>query len=203
MVNKCILKETYVNEIEVEKSKFYGIIFPVESKAQFENILEKIKKDYPKATHYCYAYIIENDKKASDNGEPSGTAGKPILNILETHNLNKTGLVVVRYFGGTLLGAGRLTRTYSLAANEVFKIAHLYKAVQKTKVRVSLEIDVYDKFLNYLNKMHYIVIKTVFNDKITMDFLAEKVFDKSSLNFFLNKVMVVGEIPYEYAEELR
>lgn len=203
MVNKCILQETYVNEIEVEKSKFYGIIFPVESKAQFENILEKIKKDYPKATHYCYAYIIEKDKKTSDNGEPSGTAGKPILSILETHNLNKTGLVVVRYFGGTLLGAGRLTRTYSLAANEVFKIAHLYKAVQKTKVRVSLEIDVYDKFLNYLNKMHYIVIKTVFNDKITMDFLAEKDFDKSSLNFFLNKVMVVGEIPYEYAEELR
>ena len=162
MKNKYTVKEKETSFIEVEKSKFYGIIFSTRSKDEFLKELEVIKKDYPKARHYCYAYILESEKKSSDNGEPTNTAGKPILNILEVHNLVNVGLVVVRYFGGTLLGAGRLTRSYALAAEEAYKNAIILKLVEKTKVRVLVDLDTYDKFLSYLKTMHYINIKTLF-----------------------------------------
>ena len=196
MKNKYTVKEKETSLIEVEKSKFYGIIFPARSKDEFLKELEVIKKDYPKARHYCYAYILENEKKSSDNGEPTNTAGKPILNILEVHNLVNVGLVVVRYFGGTLLGAGRLTRSYALAAEEAYKKATILKLVEKTKVRVLVDLDTYDKFLSYLKTMHYINIKTLFNDRIIVDFLADKEFKKESLDIFLKKVEYVGEVPY-------
>ena len=199
MENKYTIKEKEVSFIEVEKSKFYGIIFKANSKEQFLSELEQIKKDYPKARHYCYGYIIENEKKSSDNGEPTNTAGKPILNILEVHNL---GLVVVRFFGGTLLGAGRLTRSYSLAAEEAYKKSKVLKLVEKKKVRVLVDLDTYDKFLNYLKQKQYISIKTLFNDRIIVDFLADKNFFKESLDMFLKKVEYVGEVSYLDEEEI-
>lgn len=201
MVNKYTVKEKVTNLIIVEKSKFYGVIFQINSKEEFINELENIKKEYPKATHYCYAYLLENEVKCSDNGEPSGTAGKPILKILEANNLKNVALVVIRYFGGTLLGAGRLTRTYSEAAQEAFKKAILLKIVPKKKVRVSLDIDIYNDFLAYLNKMHYITLKTLFNDKIIIDFVADQNFESKSLDFFLKKVEVIGEVLIDYLEE--
>lgn len=201
MVNKYTVKEKVTNLIIVEKSKFYGVIFQINSKEEFINELENIKKEYPKATHYCYAYLLENEVKCSDNGEPSGTAGKPILKILEANNLKNVALVVIRYFGGTLLGAGRLTRTYSEAAQEAFKKANLLKIVPKKKVRVSLDIDIYNDFLAYLNKMHYITLKTLFNDKIIIDFVADQNFESKSLDFFLKKVEVIGEVLIDYLEE--
>lgn len=196
MENKYIVKELTTIKLEVEKSKFIGIIFPIESLADFQNTLETFKQNYPKANHYCYAYIYENTMKSSDNGEPSGTAGKPILNVLESNNLINTAIVVVRYFGGTLLGAGRLTRTYLRTAQEAFKNSIKCKLVEKIKVRVTLEIETYDIFLSFLKKMHYCVIKTLFNDKIVMDFLADTDFKKESLNMFLNKVEFVAAVPY-------
>lgn len=201
MVNKYTVKEKVTNLIIVEKSKFYGVIFQINSKEEFINELENIKKEYPKATHYCYAYLLENEVKCSDNGEPSGTAGKPILKILEANNLKNAALVVIRYFGGTLLGAGRLTRTYSEAAQEAFKKAILLKIVPKKKVRVNLDIDIYNDFLAYLNKMHYITLKTLFNDKIIIDFVADQNFESKSLDFFLKKVEVIGEVLIDYLEE--
>ncbi len=202
MENKYTIKEKEVSFIEVEKSKFYGIIFKANSKEQFLSELEQIKKDYPKARHYCYGYIIENEKKSSDNGEPTNTAGKPILNILEVHNLVNVGLVVVRFFGGTLLGAGRLTRSYSLAADEAYKKSKVLKLVEKKKVRVLVNLDTYDKFLNYLKQKQYISIKTLFNDRIIVDFLADKNFFKESLDIFLKKVEYVGEVSYLDEEEI-
>ena len=202
MENKYTIKEKEVSFIEVEKSKFYGIIFKTNSKEQFLSELEQIKKDYPKARHYCYGYIIENEKKSSDNGEPTNTAGRPILNILEVHNLVNVGLVVVRFFGGTLLGAGRLTRSYSLAAEEAYKKSKILKLVEKKKVRVLVDLDTYDKFLNYLKQKQYISIKTLFNDRIIVDFLADKNFSKESLDIFLKKVEYVGEVSYLDEEEI-
>ena len=202
MLTKYSIKERANGFIECDKSKFYGIIFPSSSKEDFNSFLDSIKKEYPKATHYCYAYIIKEEKKSSDNGEPSGTAGKPLLNILEMHDLTNVGIIVVRYFGGTLLGAGRLTRTYSEAAKVAYNNAKIMKITEKVKVRVSLTIDVYNSFLNFLNKKCYIVLKTLFNDKIILDFLADKDFKKDELEIFLKKVEFIGEIPYEYMEEI-
>ena len=202
MLTKYSIKERANGFVECDKSKFYGIIFPSSSKEDFNSFLDSIKKEYPKATHYCYAYIIKEEKKSSDNGEPSGTAGKPLLNILEMHDLTNVGIIVVRYFGGTLLGAGRLTRTYSEAAKAAYNNAKIMKIREKVKVRVSLTIDVYNSFLNFVNKKCYIVLKTLFNDKIILDFLADKDFKKDELEIFLKKVEFIGEIPYEYMEEI-
>lgn len=118
MEEKSITK-TYVNRIEVNKSKFIAIFFPLTDDSVFKNKLEDIKKEYPKAKHYVYAYRVGVKSKATDDHEPHGTAGRPILDLLNKRNLNNCAIVVVRYFGGTELGASRLLRTYLSSAVEV------------------------------------------------------------------------------------
>lgn len=111
-------------ELEIKKSKFYGKKFDVNSVEEVNKILETIKKENKKATHICYAYrIIGNEylEKAFDDGEPSGTAGRPILNVIQKQDLKNILLVVIRYFGGIKLGAGGLVRAYSKTASETIK----------------------------------------------------------------------------------
>ena len=110
--------------VEIKKSKFISLCFNVESAEDVSNILETIKKENKKATHVCFAYRIvgaEFLEKAFDDGEPSGTAGKPILNVIQKQNLSNVLIVVVRYFGGIKLGAGGLLRAYLKAASEATK----------------------------------------------------------------------------------
>ena len=113
-----------INEtiIEIKKSKFIGLYYEVNSAEEVEIILNELRKEHKKARHFPYAYKINNNIKKSDDKEPSGTAGMPILNIIEKNNLNNTLLVVIRYFGGIKLGAGGLIRAYSNAAKEAVKI---------------------------------------------------------------------------------
>lgn len=108
------IKEKVIKEFIINKSKFITKMYPVFTKEEIDNILEQLKIDYKDATHICYAYILEdNIKRANDDGEPSGTAGMPILNVLEQKKLNYILAVVIRYFGGIKLGAGGLVRAYS------------------------------------------------------------------------------------------
>ena len=109
--------------IEIKKSKFYGYMFNVSCVSDVMTILENLKKDHKKATHICYAYKIVNNAeivKFSDDGEPSGTAGKPILNVIEKKNLKNILICVIRYFGGIKLGANGLCRAYSKCASSLF-----------------------------------------------------------------------------------
>lgn len=106
---------------EIKKSKFIGLLYELDSIEEVDIILEEIKKEHKKARHYPYAYKFNSMAKKTDDKEPSGTCGTPILNVLERNNLNNHLLVVIRYFGGTKLGAGPLLRSYSKAANEVIK----------------------------------------------------------------------------------
>lgn len=111
-------------EIIEKKSKFYGYAYKVTSVQQVESFLKELKAEYKKATHFCYAYNIKTGgvfARAVDDGEPSGTAGKPIYNVIEKKNLTDVLIVVVRYFGGIKLGAGGLTRAYSKCASEAIK----------------------------------------------------------------------------------
>lgn len=110
-------------QLEIKKSKFIGLYFPVKSQDEVVEILNNLKKEHKKATHICYAYRLTNpfSEKAFDDGEPSGTAGKPILNVLQKQNKKDSLLVVVRYFGGIKLGAGGLVRAYSKTASETLK----------------------------------------------------------------------------------
>ena len=103
-----------------KKSKFIGYCFNVTSVMQVDDVICQLKKEHKKATHICYAYMIKTGgvfAKAVDDGEPNGTAGKPILNVIERKNMFDVLIVVVRYFGGIKLGAGGLVRAYSKAAS--------------------------------------------------------------------------------------
>ena len=114
---KLISTYTY----EIKKSKFIAYYYEIDSKEEAENILENLKKEHKKARHIPYAYKAENTAKKSDDKEPTGTAGTPLYNLIETNSLNNTLLAVVRYFGGTKLGAGGLLRAYVNAANQAIK----------------------------------------------------------------------------------
>lgn len=110
-------------KIENKKSKFIGYAFSVNSIDQINQFLEILKNEHKKSTHICYAYILKspNLEKCFDDKEPNGTAGKPILNVLQKQNKSDILLCVVRYFGGIKLGAGGLLRAYSKCAAETIK----------------------------------------------------------------------------------
>ncbi len=110
------MKKLNTSEVIEKKSKFIGYLYEINNIEEVSLILEELKKEHKKANHFCYAYKIGNIEKKNEDKEPSNTAGKPILDIINYNNLNNTLIVVVRYFGGTLLGRGLLTRTYSKTA---------------------------------------------------------------------------------------
>jgi uncharacterized YigZ family protein len=120
------INQQYENQIIINKSRFIAILYPIKHKDDIVAALEDAKVKYPKATHYCYAATL-GDQRAwatyQDNGEPKGTAGLPILDVIDHHDLTNTLCVVIRYFGGIKLGAGGLVRAYSNATSEVLKIA--------------------------------------------------------------------------------
>ena len=115
----------YKTLIEINGSKFYAILFPLDDEKMFKEQLEIIKKEFKKARHYVYAYRTNTSTKSNDDGEPKGTAGRPILEVLYKKELINVALVVVRYFGGSKLGAGRLLRTYVNSASSVIENANL------------------------------------------------------------------------------
>lgn len=128
---KTILNEAegYITE---RKSKFISYIFPVKTEEDVMDILEEYRKKYHNARHICWAYMLgtaREDFRANDDGEPSGTAGKPILGQINSYNLTNALILVVRYFGGTLLGTGGLIRAYREAAAAAIENA---KIVEKT-----------------------------------------------------------------------
>lgn len=108
-------------ELIEKKSKFYGYAIKVQSVEEVNKFIDGLKKEHKKCTHICYAYQIKKPltAKAVDDGEPSGTAGRPILNVIDKKNLTNILVVVVRYFGGIKLGAGGLVRAYSKCASSV------------------------------------------------------------------------------------
>lgn len=124
-MNEFTIKEETFGLVEVLKSKFTAFVFPVSNVEDFKTRLEQIRKANPKAKHIVYAYRIGMNSKSTDDREPKGTAGRPLLELLMKKNLNNTGVIVVRYYGGTQLGAGRLLRTYVSSAVEALNKAEL------------------------------------------------------------------------------
>lgn len=116
VINMKLINKT---EILIKKSKFISYLYEVETKEEANLVLDELKKEHKKARHIPYAYKIGPLAKKTDDKEPSNTAGMPIYNILDYKKLDNRLIAVVRYFGGTKLGAGLLTRTYSEAAKKV------------------------------------------------------------------------------------
>ena len=163
---KSIQKEI-TNEIIINKSKFITILTNINDIDKVKEKLENIKKTYKDATHYCFAYIINNHEKCSDNGEPSGTAGMPILNVLKQNNLTNILCVVIRYFGGIKLGAGGLIRAYSSSASEALNKANIVKLVKGYKIIIEFSYNNI-KQIDYLLKN--IQIKKDYSNNITYTF---------------------------------
>ena len=119
------VKENYQQQIEVMKSKFIAYLLPLNNEEDFKPILINLHKEHKKARHIVYAYRTGMKSKSCDDGEPKGTAGHPLLELLYKKDINNVALLVVRYFGGTKLGAGRLLRTYLQAGIDVINKANL------------------------------------------------------------------------------
>ena len=152
------LKNTIESEIEIKKSRFISIIKNIQSIEEFNTCIEELKVKYPKATHYCYGYICGNIERFSDDGEPGGTAGAPILNVLKKENLNNICCVVIRYFGGIKLGAGGLVRAYTKSVTEALKSTEF----------IELEINYILNNSKVLNKefLENVVYTVLINDKV-------------------------------------
>jgi len=110
-------------------SKFIAFAYPINSESELKNILSQLKSEHPKANHHCWAIRLGLDRsvfRINDDGEPSGTAGRPILNTLLSHNLTNVAVIVVRYFGGTLLGVPGLINAYKTATEEAAEAGKNY-----------------------------------------------------------------------------
>ena len=121
---KTIEKTTQSN-LEVMKSKFISILMPLENPDDFKIILKNLQKEHSKAKHIVYAYRVGNKTKSCDDREPKGTAGRPLMELLLKKELDNVALIVVRNFGGTKLGAGRLLRTYVQAGVNAINVADI------------------------------------------------------------------------------
>lgn len=175
-------------EIIEKKSKFIADIYPVRNVEEAENKIKEIKKKYYDAKHHCIAYrIIEEDRiieKSSDDGEPSGTAGAPMLNILQGNNLCNVLVVVTRYFGGILLGTGGLVRAYSDATKRAIQKSELL--FQKDGFELVIEIDYsnLENFKYYCKNNNINIINISYAENIRIKIEMEK--EKKSI--FIKKI---------------
>ncbi len=175
------INKEYTNTIIIKNSKFITVLLPFTNIDEFSNLIDNIKIKYPKATHYCYAYILGNVKKASDDKEPSNTAGRPILHVLEENNLNHVLCVVIRYFGGIKLGVGGLTRAYTKSVVEALKNITLQKLEKGNIIEITFP---YDDSIKYENLFKdNIILDKIYQEKITF-----KVFIKENDLYKLNNL---------------
>ncbi len=167
---KTILEKNTTAEIIEKKSRFIANLFYVETPQEAENKIKQIKKKYYDAKHNCFAYITLNEneiqKKCSDDGEPSGTAGAPMLEILEKQSIYNVVVIVTRYFGGILLGTGGLVRAYSDSLKEAVKKSTLVEQEPGYEAEIKLPYADFEKFKYYCNKNNINIINSEYSDFI-------------------------------------
>ena len=187
-----ILTEYCCTEIEIKKSKFLAEAFVIESQAQARNLLKEQKQKYIDATHVVHAFVCGLNAEVlgcSDDGEPSGTAGRPILEVLKGRDCTNIMLTVTRWFGGTLLGTGGLVKAYGDSAKEVLSLCKFEEYVEKTSFSLVVPYNFYDQIKILLNKYSCEAITEDFaeNIKITgiikqdlKETLAQTIFELSA-----------------------
>ncbi len=151
------IKDNIQNEIIIKNSRFITYFIKLTSN-DIEKYLKEIKELHPKATHYCYGYIYGNEKGCSDDGEPSRTAGLPMLNVLEKEELNNILVITVRYFGGIKLGAGGLVRAYTKSVTETLKLASILELEEGYKIKIVFDYN-NESTMNYILKTSTILEK--------------------------------------------
>ncbi|NLX76729.1 MAG: YigZ family protein [Clostridiaceae bacterium] len=173
---RTVLDNGY-GEYEEKRSRFLAWVFPVSSEEEVFSHLQVLKKKYYDARHHCYAYIIEGEseiQRFSDDGEPSGTAGLPILETIRKKGLTNVLVVVVRYFGGILLGASGLVRAYGKAATASLDNAKTVIRKLCHKTSVSMDYTLYGKLLNYLESSNIPICSSEFTSNVEVVLLIEE-----------------------------
>lgn len=150
---------------KVERSDFLGIAFPATSEDEFFVELQHIEKRYFDATHHCWAFRLRERLRSSDAGEPSGTAGKPILSAIEGASLFETAVVVVRWFGGVKLGTGGLSRAYRDTAAETLRQAKTIDRYEYERFRVVVPFDMMSHAYRLVDPPNVILVEETFADR--------------------------------------
>ena len=156
MIKLKTIKRNITNEIIINKSRFITKLIKINSEIQAKKYIENLKVEYKDATHYCFAYIVGNIKRFNDDGEPSGTAGMPILNVLENNDLTNILCVVIRYFGGIKLGAGGLVRAYTKVTTDCLKNTDIVNLTNGLNIKIEFS---YDKIKQIDNLLKNAIIK--------------------------------------------
>lgn len=175
-MNYKTIKQDIIAEEEIKKSRFICQLKRVESEEEARQLIAAIKKEHYKASHSCSAMIIGEKatiKRSSDDGEPSGTAGIPILTVLEKHDLTNVVAVVTRYFGGIKLGAGGLIRAYAGSVANALTQSGLITVKEQAGLQVTLTYPQYQMYANFLDKEGLTEGDTVFLDQVTSHIYAD------------------------------
>lgn len=168
---KTVEKEASDFFIE-KKSKFIGYAKPVKTQEDALEFISKIKSKHWDATHNVYAYVLRenNIQRYSDDGEPSGTAGVPVLDVMLKESLVDVCVVATRYFGGTLLGAGGLVRAYSHTSKIALEAAEIITMAQCSVMSAEVDYSFYDRLNILLSDFSAVILDTSFSDKVCVEF---------------------------------
>ena len=170
-------KENGTVQEEIKKSKFISHVKRVSSEEEARDFINAIKKEHYKATHNCSAFIIgeQSDiKRTSDDGEPSGTAGVPMLGVLENHRITNSCVVVTRYFGGIKLGAGGLIRAYAGSVAQAVREIGLVEIKEQVILGITLSYSQYQEFANFLKDHQLAEQDPMFTDQVMTTIFVDK-----------------------------
>ncbi|MGQ5709303.1 YigZ family protein [Lactobacillus sp. PSON] len=200
--NFLTIKENGENEIIIKKSKFIATFARVTSVEEANNFIQEISKRYRDATHNTFAYTIglhDDQVKASDNGEPSGTAGVPELKALQLMNLKNVAVVVTRYFGGIKLGAGGLIRAYSNSVTEGVQKIGVVKRVLQQELVFSVAYNRFDEIDHYLKENDIFISNTEYG----VDVKISVFLDEDDLTKFQNDIinLLSGQVEFNKGEK--
>ncbi|WP_026893985.1 YigZ family protein [Clostridiisalibacter paucivorans] len=165
-----------VDEIIINKSRFIGYAKPIDSQQDAIDFIEEIKSKHRDATHNVLAYVFgenSNIQRYSDDGEPSGTAGIPVLEVIKKEDLRNVVIVVTRYFGGKKLGAGGLVRAYTKGAKIALDAANIVHKVLYNRIKIRVDYTLYGKVENDLLAMGYIIEDVIYDDAVNLIVLCE------------------------------
>lgn len=185
---------------EIKKSRFICHAKRVYSEEEARAFITAIKKEHYKATHNCSAFIIgerSEIKRTSDDGEPSGTAGVPMLGVLENHNLTNVCVVVTRYFGGIKLGAGGLIRAYAGSVALAVKEIGIVEIKEQAGIQIQMSYAQYQEYGNYLKEHNLMELETNFTDQVETIIFVDKedkeTIKASLIEFFNGKVTLIDQ----------
>ena len=156
------LEKESMAEFKDRGSRFLAYAFPVSSPAEFKNRLNELKEEHPKAVHHCFAYRLGTDGnnfRSSDDGEPSGSAGRPILGQIDSKELVNTAIIVVRYFGGTLLGVPGLINAYKTAASFALQLNPIVKKPVTINYRLQFDCTILNDVMRIIKKNDCVILR--------------------------------------------